>query len=248
MTSRDKLRLLLIQAREEEHMRLQDIECFLERCRLNPEQVTSYTVMTGRPEDLDLPSFDAVMIGGAGRFSATYDYPWMDGLLAVVQRMVETGQPLFGSCWGHQVIARALGGEVISDGARAEMGCMEVTLTEAGRQDGLFGAYPETFKANMGHKDRVSRLPASCVELARNASQPNQAFRVVGKPVYGTQFHSELDAHRERERLVEYRDAYLDVLPTEVEFNAVLDGLAPTTEVDALLGHFLDEYVLGGTN
>jgi GMP synthase (glutamine-hydrolysing) len=189
-----------------------------------------------------LEGADAVLIGGAGAFSAAEDYEWTAPLLDLVRRIVDRGLPLFGSCWGHQVIARALGGRVAYDPAHAELGCHWVERTEAGRTDLLFHRFPQRFRANMGHHDRVVDLPGGAVELARN-ELPHQAFTVEGRPVYGTQFHSELDAERERERILVYREYYRDALPDEQTVRRVLDNLADTTEVDHLLYDFLTTFV-----
>ena len=237
-----EIRVRLIQAREDVSMEEQEQVCFLERCRIEPPQLLSTNVVRDRPHAGLLDGVDALMIGGAGEYSATQDYRWMPGLLELVRAAAERSLPTFGSCWGHQVIARALGGEVIYDGARAELGCHGIELTEAGQTDELFQGFPARFQANMGHHDRVSELPPDAVELAFNASQPNQAFRIAGKPIYGTQFHSELDAERERERLLCYRPFYTEV-ETEEEFQAILAGLADTTEVDHLLHDFLLTFV-----
>jgi GMP synthase (glutamine-hydrolysing) len=132
----------------------------------------------------------------------------------------------------------------VHDLAGAELGCFGVELTAVGRADPIFGRLPHTFLTNMGHHDRVTRLPESAVELARNASQPNQALRIRDRPIYGTQFHSELNAERERERLYEYRNEYRTALPSDEHFDHVIASLAETTEADALLSHFIDEFVL----
>jgi len=237
------IRVLLVQARSTSDMERQEQQCFLERCRILPEQLLTlncpYDPLTTAP----LADVHALMIGGAGEYSAGEDYPWMDDLLDLVREATERKLPTFGSCWGHQIIARALGGEVIHDSARAELGCLEVELTEAGAKDDLFQRFPARFKANMGHHDRVTRLPPTAIELARN-DQPNQAFRLADAPVYGTQFHSELDAQREKERLIAYREYYREDLPDEKAFADVIANLAETTEVDLLLYDFLTTFAL----
>ncbi|GIV61721.1 MAG: glutamine amidotransferase [Rhodothermaceae bacterium] len=241
----DDLRVLLIQARGTRDIEEQEQACFLERCRLRPDQLVPVNVVRDRLHPGLLDGIDAVMIGGAGEFSATKDYPWMEDLLNLCRYLLAQGLPTFGSCWGHQILARAYGGTVIHDPERAEMGCGTVTLTEAGRRDPLFRNFPPSFRANMGHHDRVSVLPPGAIELARSDSQPNQAFRMAGQPIYGTQFHSELDAHRERERLIRYRDYYRNEMPDDVTFQRVLDSLAETTEVDHLLHDFLMTFAVG---
>lgn len=243
-TSLDSARVLLVQARAGEGMERQELQCFVERCQLRPDQFVQLNVARGgriTPDALD--GVDALMIGGAGEYSARLDYPWMADLLALVRTATDADLPTFGTCWGHQVIARALGGTVVFDPERAEFGCGEIELTDAAATDPLMRSFPPTFLANMGHSDRVTLLPDGAIELARNASQPNQAFRVAGKPVYGTQFHSELDAARERERLIAYREHYRTVLGGDEAFQEVLDSLADTTEVDHLMHDFLRIYV-----
>lgn len=243
MTSLKDIRILLIQARGTSDIELQEQDCFLERCRINPTQLRPVSVLRDRLDERLLADADAMMIGGAGEFSAVEDYPWTSDLLDLIRTAYETRFPTFGSCWGHQLIARALGGEVVHDSDLAELGCHPVSLTEAGRHDRLFGAFPQRFLANMGHHDRVVVLPETAVELAESETQPYQAFRMDGRPMYGTQFHSELDARRERQRLFKYR-AYYPELAADETFQAVLANLAETSEVDHLLHDFLLKIVL----
>ena len=239
----DAVQALLLQARTSAQMERQERLCFLERARLRPDQLTSLSVLRDPLAVRHLDDVDVVFIGGAGEYSAHHDFPWMDALLGFVQTIAERQIPLFGSCWGHQIIARAFSGRVLHDSGRSELGCHTVSLTEAGKNDPLFGTLPSSFKANTGHHDRVAELPEGAVELACN-DQHNQAFRMRDWPCYGTQFHSELDAQREHERLVEYREYYRDDMPDETEFQAVLDGLTETPEVDDLLYRFLKTYAV----
>jgi len=243
-TSLTSIRIALIQARSSADMILQEQECFLERLRLEHDQLLGIDITASSVNESIFSDIDAMFIGGAGEYSAIDDYPWIDDAMTLVRQAADRSFPLFGSCWGHQIIARALGGTVVYDPDRSEMGCHSVELTQAGVRDRLFRDFPTTFLANMGHHDRVSQLPVDAIELARNESQPFQSFRISGKPIYGTQFHSELDAHRERERLIRYRQFYLDALPDEDEFRSVMTNLAETTEVDHLMHDFLSKYVL----
>jgi len=239
----DQIRILLIQARNTADMERQEQRCFADRTGLRTDQFARVNIAREPLRLQWIDEVDAVMIGGAGEYSAMDDPPWMPTLLEAVRVCVRKAVPTFGSCWGHQVIARALGGTVIHDQARAELGCGTVHLTHAGTADPLFSGFPSTFRANMGHHDRVAELPPGAVELARN-EQPNQAFRIDDAPMYGTQFHSELDAESERERLIAYREYYREDLPDEDQFQRVLDDLAETTEVDHLLRDFLRVFVI----
>ncbi len=225
-------------------MEIQEQECFVERTRLEWSQMVSFNVAHSDLTELSLNDYDVLLIGGAGEYSATADYPWMNDLLELIQTAYDNKFPTFGSCWGHQVIARALGGTVIHDPGLSEMGCLPISLTEAGKVDRLFTDFPASFLANMGHHDRVTELPKDAVQLAVSDTQPNEAFRMLDAPMYGTQFHSELDAHRERERLVRYRPLYKSALPTEEVYQTVMSSLAETTEVDHLMHDFLLKFVV----
>lgn len=224
-------------------METQEQTCFLERARLRPDQLHTVNVARGDdPASVSLDSVDALLLGGAGKYSATQTYPWTEGLHDLVRRAIDRALPTLGSCWGHQVLARALGGRVVHDPDHSELGCGWVELTEAGATDPLFCRFPSRFQANMGHHDRVVDLPPGATELARN-DQPYQAFRLEDAPVYGTQFHSELDAKRERERILVYREYYRSALPDAETVQRVLDNLADTTAVDNLLYDFLMTFV-----
>jgi GMP synthase (glutamine-hydrolysing) len=236
--------LLLIQARDEPHIQIQEQECFLDRCQVEPSLLHPVSVLETEMGTVHLSHYSAILIGGAGAYSAASDYPWMSTLLEFVRECIAVEKPMFGSCWGHQIIARAAGGTVIHDASKAELGSIEICVAEAGREDPLFRFMPERFFANAGHHDRVSQLPPGAIELARNESQPNQAFRLGNLPVYGTQFHSELDAKAERERLIEYRDHYREDIPSEEDFQRIMSSLKESTAADKLLRYFLDDFVL----
>ncbi len=241
MPAYDRLRVRLIQVRERPAVLREEVGTFLERCRLRPDQLVTTNALTDPLEADLLDDVDAVMIGGAGAYSVTQTYPWTAALVQIVHGCYDRALPLFGSCWGHQFIARAFGGTVIHDPVRSEMGTREVELTAEGERDPLFAGFPSRFPAQMGHQDRVSVLPPNAVELARNATAPFQAFRLTDRPIYGTQFHSELDAERERQRLVAYRAHYPEMQDDTV-FAETVGELRDTPEVDRLLYTFLERF------
>jgi GMP synthase (glutamine-hydrolysing) len=82
----------------------------------------------------------------------------------------------------------------------------------------------------------VVELPPGVEELAYTDACRNQALKVAGRPVYGTQFHSEMNVGHMRERLLMYRDAYLPVPDFEAEIDRIL---APSPHADTLLARFL---------
>ncbi|SHK02585.1 type 1 glutamine amidotransferase [Rhodothermus profundi] len=233
------IRVLLIQARRLPEIERQEQRCFLECGRLHPTQLRCVNVTRDMLRIELLDHIDAVLIGGSGEFSAVEQYPWTEALQHLLRAAADRKLPMFGSCWGHQMLAVTFGGQVVRDPAHAEFGVGEVHLTRAGHQDPVFGHLPSRFYVSMGHRDRVVTLPPGGIELARN-TQPFQAFRLKDRPVYGTQFHSELNASRLRKRLQAYHNLYLDVLGAEGLRCAMQTETTPT--VDNLIYHFLQTY------
>ena len=187
-------RFLLLQIRNaDDPMREQEVDCFARALRCTPEQISVYDLLSGVPTIRELDRVDVVLLGGSGDYSVAEGGDWLPPALEAMQELYETGKPTFASCWGFQAMAKALGGEVVTDRAHAELGSIEVRLTQAGRSDPLFAPLGDRFLAPMGHQDCVVRLPPQAVLLASSDKVRNQAFRVAGKPIYGTQFHPELD-------------------------------------------------------
>lgn len=238
------LRVVLLQARDTPDIERQEQTCFLERCRLDADQLRCVNVVRDDLSPSVLDGADALLIGGSGEYSVARDYGWTEPALALVRAAVERRLPTFGSCWGHQLIARAVGGTVRYAPDLAEFGCIAVHQTDGALHDPLLRDFPRRFLVNAGHKDRVVTLPPEAVELAYSDTQRHQAFRLGDAPVYGTQFHSELDATRERERLVKYRALYLDEIGGADAFDRVVASLAETTEVDHLLHDFLVKFAV----
>ncbi|MEM6288973.1 MAG: type 1 glutamine amidotransferase [Bacteroidota bacterium] len=239
----DALRIRLIQIRERPAVIAEEQASFQARTGLGPDRFVVTNALEDRLGADLVEDVDAVMIGGAGAYSVVDTFGWTQGLVDVCQACADREVPLFGSCWGHQFVARAFGGTVVNDPTRAEMGTHRVRLTEAGRADPLFSTLPEAFGTQMGHHDRVAELPPGAVELAANDVAPYQAFRLEGVPIYGTQFHSELDAETERLRLVAYRAHYPEMQDDAI-FEATLDALYETPDADDLLRRFLLLYAV----
>ena len=123
--------------------------------------------------------------------------PWMLRLERLVREVAQAGTPLLGICFGHQIAAQALGGEVAKNPRGREIGTVRVERVR-GRSsfDTLFAGMPRTFDVHATHVDAVARLPPEAevpgYDLARS-TWPH-AFRVGRTEFKAVQFHPELDA------------------------------------------------------
>lgn len=235
------LRLVVLQVRDNREVEEQERDCFVELSGLDADQFDWWNVVD-RPNVSwgDVEAYDAVVIGGAGAHSVTETYPFTAPLERLVGRLAGERRPLFGSCWGHQFVAQALGGEVRTDLERKELGTYGIELTAAGEGDPWLEGLPSRFGVQLGHHDRVTRLPEGGVELAFSALCPNQAFRMSAAPVYGAQFHVELDRPRMIARAMVYREEYL---ADPGSLDRLIDSLEPTPEASTLFRRFVERVV-----
>jgi GMP synthase (glutamine-hydrolysing) len=96
--------------------------------------------------------------------------------------------PVLGICYGLQLMAHELGGEVVPATTR-EYGPATVEITE---DDGLFRGLARTQAVWMSHGDSIVRPPAGFHETARTASTPFAGLADPGRSLYGIQFHPEV--------------------------------------------------------
>ena len=149
-------------------------------------ELTVFDVTAGTlPGDEDLSSFDGWMISGSRR-SVYEDEPWIRDLEALTRRLVEDRRPLVGICFGHQMVARALGGTVEAAPVGWGIGGrrFEVVDRAPWMDDG------EAYTLLMSHQDQVTRLPDGAVLLATAEYCPVGAYR-IGDHVFCVQGHPE---------------------------------------------------------
>ncbi len=187
------LRYLLLQVRNaDDPMRRAEIGSFARELHANIEQIEACDLLTEIPSPGRLATVDVVLLGGSGDYSATDQGAWIEPVLDCMRELCHKSKPTFASCWGFQALARAMGGRVVHDQRRAEVGTLPLQVTSAGREDPVFGGLGETFRGHMGHEDCVDELPPGATRLASSEKVANQAYRFDGKPIYCTQFHPEL--------------------------------------------------------
>jgi GMP synthase (glutamine-hydrolysing) len=123
---------------------------------------------------------------------------WSERAAEWLRRAVGAGRPVLGICYGHQLLAHALGGVVGNNPRGEELGAADVFLDETARSDALLGGFPAMMRVYESHTQSVLRLPHGAVRLASNPWDANQCFR-YGAAAWGIQFHPEFDAEVVRE-------------------------------------------------
>jgi GMP synthase (glutamine-hydrolysing) len=141
-------------------------------------------------EATPLPSpegFTHLILSGS-ELSAAQRNPRDDALEAMIRGFVESERAVFGICYGHQMIARALLPERLCcrRAATPEFGWKRLSL----RPDPVFAGIDELIAVH-SHYDEVFDLPPPFRVIASTGDCAVQAFAYEGRPVWGTQFHPE---------------------------------------------------------
>ncbi len=157
-------------------------------------------------------AFDACIVTGS-RASVYWDEPWIMDLKTYVGDAIESGLPVLGVCYGHQLVADVLGGQV--EGMdEYEIGYR--TVEHEGDNELLAGV-DEDFTVFTTHSDRVVEAPPGAEVFARN-DYGIHGFRKGN--VFAVQFHPEYDAET-AEEVTRGKD---DILPDE-KLQRALDGI-----------------------
>ncbi|SAK72856.1 glutamine amidotransferase class-I [Caballeronia pedi] len=152
----------------------------------------------------ELPSpldFSGVIVSGSHAM-VTDRAHWSEQLGQWLKICVETAVPVLGICYGHQLLAHALGGHVDNHPAGIEIGTKSVELLESASRDPLLKGLPKKFPAHLVHCQSVLGLPDGAISLARSEHDLHQAFR-FGPCAWGLQFHPEFSTSAMNGYLVE---------------------------------------------
>ena len=132
-----------------------------------------------------------VVLGGTPNPYDDAATPWLPAVRSLLHQALTDAVPTLGICLGGELLAMVAGGEVRTSTHGVEVGVHELTLTDAGHEDPLFGELPQRVPAVEWHIEEITTLPPGAVPLCSSEQFPNQAFR-VGPCAWGTQFHPEV--------------------------------------------------------
>ncbi len=161
--------------------------------------------------------------------------PWSLHVETWITRLSDQQIPILGICYGHQLLAQALGGKVDFHPLGREIGTVPIELTEHSRSDPLFSQSPSQFYANVTHAQSVVELPPNSVLLGKNDYEPIQAFRYQ-ENVWGVQFHPEFTSDIMRFYLFERFDSLEE---QGLDIKVLFDNIQTTPDSRAVLDNFV---------
>jgi GMP synthase (glutamine-hydrolysing) len=250
-----QLRYLLLQTRNPgDPMAAQEVRCFARALECEISAISVFDLIGSAPSLDTLEKVDMLLLGGSGHYSVATNVsnfnelgrprphsPWIERVLDTLREIHRIAKPTFASCWGFQAMARAMGGKCVNDVPNAEVGTIELQLTDAGRADPIFGGLPPKFAAQAGHEDHIIQLPPGADLLASSARVKEQAFCFSGRPIYCTQFHPELDRPAMLERLIAYPEYIARI--ARISFDDFVDNVGETPEANSLLRRFVNHFL-----
>ncbi|ALJ20837.1 glutamine amidotransferase [Microbacterium sp. No. 7] len=237
---------LLLATRAEDVPADEEYELFLRYSGLDERTLVRVRMEAAPLGPVDLDDYSGIFVGG-GPFNASDP----DRKKSPVQHRVEAefrtlldevvarDYPFLGACYGVGTLGAHQGAEI--DGTyREPISVVEVTRTAAGADDPLLATLPDTFAAFVGHKEAIRTLPPSATLLASGEACPVQMFR-VGRNVYATQFHPELDVEGITTRIHAYAShGYFAADELQLTLDAV--RRMPVTHTGDILRAFADRY------
>jgi GMP synthase-like glutamine amidotransferase len=169
-----------------------------------------YRVIDGQIPD-DVTDCNGWLITGS-KFSVYGKQPWIPALKNLTRRIVDAGLPLAGICFGHQIIAEALGGRVEKSDKGWGLGFDTYTLTPGSPLD-----EQKQITLNIFHQDQIVELPPGAKVYASSDFCP-YAGLVIGDQVLTIQAHPEFQTEFNRQ-LLEVRKS--NVIPEDLAHTAI---------------------------
>ncbi len=136
--------------------------------------------------------YAGVVITGSAAMVTERD-PWLSDTQNWLQQVGKFQLPMLGVCYGHQVLADLLGGQVDYNPKGRNMGLSQFQLTPAGQTDELFRVLSKDSGSTptlASHLQSVIQLPTSATLMGQCELDPHHAFRAE-QNIWGVQFHPE---------------------------------------------------------
>ncbi|WP_156414110.1 glutamine amidotransferase [Bordetella sp. N] len=178
--------------------------------------------------------YRAALITGSPANVTDHD-AWGEETAVWLRQAAQDELPMFGICYGHQLLAHALGGRVDYNPAGREVGTRQL---ECSADDPLLEGLPRAFPVQTMHEQTVVELPPGARSLAATAMDGNQLLR-MSPNIVSSQFHPEFAVDFMREHLGLYADVYAR---EKIDAGQLAGELRDTPESASLLRRFLQLY------
>ncbi|QOP41700.1 glutamine amidotransferase [Sulfurimonas marina] len=164
----------------------------------------------------------------------THELPWSIQLEQYIKKISKRDIPLLGICYGHQLIAKALGGKSDFNKNGKEIGVVKINTLQKHNHDPILKALPKKFYAYETHYQTVVKLPYNAKRLAKNKKENHQIVRFKTN-IWGVQFHPEFDINIMKEYILNQED---DLKKLGFNIDKLLNGLSSCDVSSKILKNF----------
>ncbi len=181
-----------------------------------------------------------IVTGSSSSVTDRVETPWMLQLEEWLRGAVTERLPLLGVCFGHQILASALGGEVRKNPRGRHIGSLVVRRDPDAQHDPLLDGLPDEFHANVSHRDHVAIAPPGIRRLITADHDDLHAF-AAGPSARAVQFHPEF-----HDRIVRgYIGARREILQTEgLDPDALDRSVVDAPHARQILRNFVRHFVV----
>jgi GMP synthase (glutamine-hydrolysing) len=174
----------------------------------------------------------AIITGSAAM--VTERAAWSERTASWIRDAIDAEIPLFGVCYGHQLMAHAMGGRVDYLSGGREIGTQPIELLGEAQRDPLMVGFPASFRAHTTHEQSVIEAPKHACVLARSERDPHQMLR-YGPKAISTQFHPEFNAEVMRDYV---KRKHADIRREGADPASIYRAVAATPTARRLLRQF----------
>jgi len=153
--------------------------------------VLTVDVVAGEPLPPPRTVAGGIITGSAAM--VTERAAWSERTAGWIRDAMDAELPLFGVCFGHQLMAHALGGRIDYLPGGREIGTQPISSRDGSQDDPLLAGLPASFRAHTTHEQSVLEIPPGATVLAGSARDPHHLLR-YGRHAASTQFHQEFNA------------------------------------------------------
>jgi GMP synthase (glutamine-hydrolysing) len=180
-------------------------------------------------------NLDGVVITGSAAMVSAKEN-WSERTAQWLGLAVQKGIPVLGVCYGHQLLAHALGGRAGPNPAGRQIGTVTAQMLDSAAEDPLLGRFPGSFPVQTSHSEVVLELPPGAKTLATSPLDKNFAIRFA-ENVWGVQFHPEFSGPVMSE-YIRYRS---DALREEgLNPEQLLEKVADSEKATSVLRQFVE--------
>ncbi len=179
--------------------------------KLSKKQVVRVNLTEEIFPELNLSDYSGIIIGGgASNVSdaekSDIQKKYEEYLVSVMNIVIEQDFPYLGACYGLGILGLQQKVNVSTEKYGEKPGAATLYITDEGKKDKLLQNFPDSFRTFLGHKESWQTCPLNAKLLISSKDCPVHMVR-IGKNVYATQFHPELDFEGVRLRAEIYKDA-----------------------------------------